>query len=243
MKIKLLSTLVFFSSQISFSQIIGGKVVSNNYTIPKVDIINANSKALTVSDANGRFSIAAKMDDTLTFIAKNYELKKIVINPFITDDTDLTIELTLKAEELKEVIVPKIEHKMTWLTKEEIEQIKLNSSRPKQDLRIIDYKESPQLFGIDFIRIGRQFNKLFKKDKATKSKSQNSNFKNFTKENCSQTYFLETLKLKSEEIEIFLIFCETDPKSKTIAEEKNILSIMDFLFNKNQEFKKLQISE
>lgn len=244
MKTKLLGTLVLFTAQISFSQTIKGKIVFNNLSRSNVEVINSNSKSLSVSDTNGYFSIAAKMNDTLVFIAKNYELKKIIVNPFIINDKDLSIELTLKAEELEEVVIPEIKSKTTWLTKEEIEQIKLNSSRPKQGLKIIDYKESPQLFGVDFIRLGRQFHKLFKKEKEPEKKQESIiAFKDFAKENCKQSYFLENLKLKPDEIELFLDFCETDPKSKTIAEQKNILSTMDFLFKKNLEFKKLHASE
>lgn len=244
MKTKLLGTLVLFTAQISYSQTIKGKIVFNNLSLSNVEVINSNSKSLSVSDTNGYFSIAAKMNDTLVFIAKNYELKKIIVNPFIINDKDLSIELTLKAEELEEVVIPEIKSKTTWLTKEEIEQIKLNSSRPKQGLKIIDYKESPQLFGIDFIRLGRQFHKLFKKEKEPEKKQESIiAFKDLAKENCKQSYFLENLKLKPDEIELFLDFCETDPKSKTIAEEKNILNTMDFLFKKNLEFKKLHASK
>jgi hypothetical protein len=59
MKVKLLSALILFTSKFSFSQTIKGKVVFNNYAIPKVEVINASTKH-TVSDANGEFSIIAK---------------------------------------------------------------------------------------------------------------------------------------------------------------------------------------
>ena len=55
MKVKLLSALLFFISQFIFSQTIKGKVVFNNYAIPNAEVINANSKTVTVSDANGNF--------------------------------------------------------------------------------------------------------------------------------------------------------------------------------------------
>lgn len=239
MKIKLLSTLVLFTSQISFSQTIKGKIVFNNYAIPNVEVINSNSRILTVSDANGQFSIDAKMNDTLVFIAKEYVLKKIVINPLIINYKDLTIELALKAEELKEVVISKIAHKTIWLTKEEIEQIKLNSSRPKPGLKIEGYKESPTLVGIDFIRIGKQIYKLLKKEEIKKTELPKVKFKDLAKTTCNEKYFLETLNLKPEEIELFLEFCDTDPKSKKIAESKNILITMDFLLGKSIEFKKL----
>ena len=241
MKIKLFSTLVFFSSQISFSQIIKGKVVSNNYTIPKVDIINANSKALTVSDANGRFSIAAKMDDTLTFIAKNYELKKIVINPFITDDTDLTIELILIAEELKEIVITKIPSiKLSSDSKYEVDKLdEYGLEKSAYTPKVIGVNMGTIGTGMDLMRIGGMIGGLFKKQKEPVKKEKPSiNFKDFVNDNCKETYFLESLKLEPDEIELFLEFCNDDPKSKTITESKNILSTMDFMLEKSIQFKK-----
>jgi hypothetical protein len=59
MKVKLLCALILFTSQFSFSQTIKGKVVFNNYAIPKVEL-HLVQKTLAVSDANGEFSIIAK---------------------------------------------------------------------------------------------------------------------------------------------------------------------------------------
>ena len=80
MKVKLLSTLLFLTAQISFSQTIKGKIVFNNYAIPNAEVINASSKTLTVSDTNGNFSIAVKANDTLVFVSKEHELKKITVS-------------------------------------------------------------------------------------------------------------------------------------------------------------------
>lgn len=239
MKIKLLSTILLFTSQFSFSQTVKGKIVFNNYAIPNVEVINSNSRTLTVSDAKGYFSIVVKIKDTLVFISKEYELKKIVITSETINRNNFLVELILKAEELKEVVVSKIGHKTIWLTKEEIEQIKLNSSRPKQGLKIIDYKEPPMLFAVDFIRIGKQIHKLLMKEESIKTESPKVSFKDFTKTSCNQSYFIETLKLKPDQIELFLDFCDADPKSKTIATSKNVLSTMDFLLEKSIEFKKI----
>lgn len=244
MILKLLSTLALFTSHISFSQTIKGKVFFKNYGISKVDVINSNTKTITVSDANGYFSIDSKINDTLVFIAKDYELKKIIISPITINDKNLIIELTLKAEELKEIVITKTENKTTWLTKEAIEQIKLNSSRPKQGLKMEGYKESPMLMGIDFIRIGKQINKLFKKEKEpVKKEKPIVPFKDLARTSCDQNYFFETLKLKPDEIELFLEFCDADPNSKTIATSNNILLTMDFLYKKSVEFKKINAPE
>ncbi len=67
-------------------------------------------------------------------------------------------------------------------------------------------------------------------------------FKEFAKTNCNQNFYLEILKLKTDEINLFLEFCDADPKSKIILENSNVLSFMDFLYFKNTEFKKLSTS-
>jgi hypothetical protein len=53
------------------------------------------------------------------------------------------------------------------------------------------------------------------------------------KKNTTKKFYLETLKLKANEIELFLQFCEADPKSKTIAANDNTLSTMDFVRQKH----------
>lgn len=241
MKTKLLSTLILFTSQISFSQTIKGKVVFNNFTIPKIEVINVNSKTLTVSDANGNFSITAKMNDTLVFIAKNYELKKITINPLIINDKNLIIELVLKVEELKEIIITKIPS-IKLSSDSKYEQEKLDQyalEKAAYAPKVIGVNMGTIENGIDFIRIGGMIGKLFKKEKeSVKKEKKIVPFKDLAKTSCKQNYFLETLKLKPDEIELFLEFCDADSKSKTTAESNNILITMDFLLEKSIAFKK-----
>jgi hypothetical protein len=65
-------------------------------------------------------------------------------------------------------------------------------------------------------------------------------FKKIASATCNQDFFDKTLQIKPDEIALFLEFCDADPKSKTILENTNPLKVMDFLFAKNVEFKKLQ---
>lgn len=243
---KLLSILVLFASQFGFSQTIKGKVVFNNYAIPKVEIINENSKIVVVSDADGSFSIAAKRNDILIFIAKNYELKKIVINPLIINDSDLNIELVLIGEELKEVVITKMPS-IKLSSDKNYEQEKLDkyalekaANRPK----VIGVNMGTIENGMNLMRIGGMLGGLFKKEKEPiKKEKPIVPFKDLAKTSCDQNYFINTLKLKPDEIELFLDFCDADSKSKTIATSKNVLSTMDFLLEKSIAFKKIQTPE
>jgi hypothetical protein len=64
-----------------------------------------------------------------------------------------------------------------------------------------------------------------------------------TKASCTQDFFHKTLALKPNEIALFLDFCDADSQSKTLIENNNVLSLMDFLLAKNIEFKKLPTFE
>jgi hypothetical protein len=246
MKVKLLSTLILFTSQFSFSQTIKGKVVCNNYTIPKVEVINANTKALTVTDANGEFSIIAKTNDALVFVSKEHQVKKLIINPKLFTNGEIDVELILKAEELNEVVItnmPSIKLSMdaTWEQKK-IDQyaIEKNASTPK----VIGVNMGTIENGMNLMRIGGMVLGLFKKEKEEVKKAlPEIEFSTVAKNSYDQKFYLETLKLHPNEIELFLQFCEADPKSKIVATNNNMLSTMDFLFAKNVEFKKIATSK
>jgi hypothetical protein len=95
--------------------------------------------------------------------------------------------------------------------------------------------------GMDIMRIGGKILGLFIKEKeAAKKEGILIDFTSLAKSSCDKKFYLETLHLKREQIDLFLQFCDADPKSKLISENANILSVMDFLSTKNIEFKKLK---
>ncbi|MEZ7516436.1 hypothetical protein [Flavobacterium frigidarium] len=108
MRTKLLSLVVILHTLNSFSQKVKGTVLYNNYVIPNVEVINSNTKQLTVTDAKGEFTIDAKTNDILIFVSKQYQLKKLVLNPLLFTNGVLEVDLILKAEELSEVVVTNI---------------------------------------------------------------------------------------------------------------------------------------
>jgi hypothetical protein len=92
---------------------------------------------------------------------------------------------------------------------------------------------------MDFKRIGGMIFALFAKEKEKiKISPPKIEFITLAKTSCNQKFYIETLKLKPEEIELFLQFCNADPKSKIVTQNNNSLAMMDFLFAKNLEFKK-----
>ena len=53
------------------------------------------------------------------------------------------------------------------------------------------------------------------------------------------SFFNSTLQLRDDEIKLFLVFCENDEKVQQVVKSKSAFEMMDFLINKNIEFKKI----
>lgn len=234
MKVKLLTTISFFTYQLSISQtekLLHGKVVSQKNVIKGVDVINKTAKTSTITNDLGEFSIAANIKDSLFFISKDFFTSRLKVTSQNIETSDLVINMILKPEELNEVVVSNIKFKPIQLTSQEIEEIKLNSGRPTGFGTITN--------GIDFIHIGKKIYALLAKEKEIKPKTTEIDFKKFIATSLPLDFFTKDLNLKPEEKELFIEFCDVDPKSKLLLEHPNILATIDFLYVKNEEFKKL----
>jgi hypothetical protein len=245
MKVKLLIALLFMYCQISFSQTIKGKISFNNYSIANAEIVNTKTKTITTSDGNGLFLIDVKPNETIVFIAKGYDLKSITITSKLIKENNLVVTLVLKAEELKEVFINnqpsiKLGSDTKW------EQGKLDQytlEKNAQRLKVAGVSTHTIENGMDFVRIGKMIGRLFKKEKDSLQQSKNinssANFITIAKDSFDKHFFVETLQLKPDQIDLFLQFCEKDPKSNALLQDSNELAVMEFLLNKNIEFKKL----
>lgn len=244
MKVKLLILSLFIVFQFAFSQTENprkGKVTSEDLAVQGAEILNLRSKKTTITDANGDFSILAKAKDTLMFIAKNYQYTKLILEKEHNEESKLLISLVRKPEELEEVVITKVDFNSEgYFSQEVADEIKLEKGK----YRNRQINDGTIENGADFVRIGQMLLNLFKKEKDNNKKSPSKlEFKELAKTNYNDTFYINTLKLKSEEIALFLNFCDADPKSKTVLENSNPLKLLDFLFAKNLEFKKLITSE
>jgi predicted deacylase len=108
MKSKLLAILLFVLYQSGFSQVserLQGQVVFDKTLATKVEVINATSKIVALTDTEGKFIITAEANDQLVFVAKNHEIKELKVTAAIIKQGFINMTLAAKAEELKEVIV------------------------------------------------------------------------------------------------------------------------------------------
>lgn len=240
MKVKLLTTISFLTYQLSISQtekLLHGKVISNNTPLDKVEVINKTAKTSTRTNELGEFSILAKEQDSILFFSKDYLFTRLKLTLKDLEKNYLIIEMTPKAEELENVIVSrsvfnKTEIKKIANNKEEINKIIIRKQFDDVAAKVNVYDGK--------IKNAVNYNyPIFDKPKK-KIEPRDDRFKKLVIASCSPDFFIKNLKLKPEEKDIFLNFCNNDPKSKTLLEKSNDLELIDFLYAKNEEFKKLK---
>ncbi|MEO8533954.1 MAG: hypothetical protein ABI441_09395 [Flavobacterium sp.] len=243
MRVKLLTTISLFSYQIGFSQtekMLNGKVLSNNSFLRNVEVINKTAKTSTRTNDLGEFSILVRPKDSLLFFSKDYFFKRLKLTPEDIDENNLMVNMVIKPEELDEVVITNIKFDKIKTSQQDIDDIKFaKDTRSLQ--KYTGVYDGTITNGMDFMRLGSGIANLFKKeDDKPKNKIPEINFKQLIATTCSPDFFTKDLKLKPEEKELFIDYCDADPRSKTLLEHKNILSTMDFLYAKNEQFKKLK---
>lgn len=239
MKAKLLTTISFFTYQLSISQtekLLYGKVISNNYPLNKVEVINKTAKTSTRTNELGEFSILTKEQDSLLFFSNDYLFIRLKLTLKDLEKSYLIIEMNQKAEELENVVVSRSVFNKTDLKKiannrEEINKIKIRKQFDDVTTKVTVYDgKIKNAININY--------PIFDKPKK-KIEPRDDRFKKLAIASCPSDFFIKNLKINPEEKEIFLNFCNADPKSKILLEKSNDLELIDFLYAKNEEFKKL----
>ena len=240
MKVKLLLVLCFFLSQISFSQtekLLKGTVSSDSFLLHNVDVINKTTQTSTTTNINGEFVLSAKVNDSIIFYSKEYHLKGLKLSSNDIENNNISVSMVKKLEEIIIRQTPKIDWKLDtkW---EQIKRDEITAERTENRLKTPGIYDGVIDKGLNLAGIAKTLFGHSKKE-PTYTKFPQIEFKELAKNSCDEKFYLENLKLKPEEIALFLDFCDADPKSKTLIEHPNVLSMMDFLSNKNIEFKKL----
>jgi len=87
------------------STLLNGKVSSSKNDVSNVLIVNLNSKASTITDSLGLFSIEVKLKDSVRITAVQYLPKEIVISESHINSSLITIQLIDNIIDLNEVTV------------------------------------------------------------------------------------------------------------------------------------------
>jgi hypothetical protein len=218
--------------------------MSDNFLLQNVDVINKETQTGTRTNEKGEFILSASVNDSILFYVKDYTLKGIKLSLEDLNTNNIIVRIDKTPEELKEVIIHRVD--IDWEFDKKWEKEKnheIAMQKKANTLKVQGVNNGTIENGMDFVKIGKMlFGGLFKgkKEKAVNPEE----FKEVAEASFDQKFYTETLQLKKEEIESFLTFCNFDPESKnTLSENSNDLVLMDFLYKKSVEFKKINASE
>ena len=125
------------------------------------------------------------------------------------------------------------------ISQADIDAIKL--TKQANALKVVNVYDGTIENGVDFVRMFKGIANWFKnKDNETQQKPVPlPGFRDFLSSHYDRNFYLNNLKLKPEEIELFIAYCEADARATVLAERHDILEMADFLFEKNEAFRKL----
>ncbi len=220
-----------------------GQVINDFLTIESGYVMNVNSNVRTFIGAGGLFDIMARPKDTLLFSGLAFQSRKVVLTEKDLAEVLLKVKLDLVNNQLKEVVVHK-ELKVKALDKGsqryvdmQFEDDKLSTAKNN-----VMYSDQTIKYGTDFVRIFKDVKKLLsKKEDVQETVISDIAFAEYAKDNFSPDFYTKTLDLKPDEVELFLMYCSNDAESKKYLGPDNRFQLMDFMINKNKEFKKAEV--
>jgi len=222
-----------------------GQAINKSLTIESGYVMNINANVRTFIGLNGLFDIMARPKDTLLFTGIAFQSKKVVLTEKDCAEILFTVPLDLVNIELKEVLVHKelkvksLQGGSQGIVDMQFEDDKLSSPENK-----VMYSDQTIKYGTDFVRIFKDVKKLFRKDEEVKEEViSDIAFVEYAKDNFTPDFYTKTLGLKQDEIDLFLMYCSNDAASKKYLQPEEKFELMDFMINKNKEFKKVEMKQ
>ena len=247
-------------------KVLKGRIVADSIEVENLTVFNITSNIGAVTNADGKFSIKARATDTLYIQGISYESKKYVLTDKDFWLEELEIRLQVRINELDEVeITP---YTLTGIVEEDIKRIQVyGDGFAKIDAKkVMHYEDdvrigtpintampshfAPNGSNFNFLAIGAGIVSLFLKEDNSKRNServfeerrqrdiQSKSFSDHMFERFSHNFFVETLKIKHEDIPLFLQFAEMPVRDLSLfLKSEYELQLIQYLTLKAKEFK------
>ena len=224
--------ILFLIVQISFGQTSGskeiqGQIFEQSTSVDGVNIINNNTQVTAISDVNGLFSIVVKEGDVLVFSSVNLEPFKRRITLEDLASNLLLIKMVAKEIELKEVIVNENAH----ITAENLGIIPQGQKKYTPAERKVYTATSTSVDKILNAISGRT--SMLKKEVKVEQKEGLFRKMEYLFE---EAYYTDRLKIPSEYIKGFQLFCVDNPEFAVSLSTKNKTMSMFLITGLAQEY-------
>lgn len=223
-----------------------------------VHIINTTQKTGTVNSASGNFQLMVQAGDTLLFSSIQYQKLEVIISAEIIQEGNLGIELKEDINQLAEVNISNIQ--LTGNLNSDLDNIEVVTDLPL-DLKFGDVRnmviesdvndplkaprntafESNQVLqpGVNLlgmVGILEELLNIKKKEKTFIYKRPNTTIAVQMRKLFDDNFFKTSLGINEEHISDFLFYVDENGLTAQMMEEKNRLSLIDFLFEKGKKY-------
>lgn len=217
-----------------------GQVLNDFLAIESGYVMNINANVRTFIGSGGLFDIMARPKDTLLFSGLAFQSKKIILTEKDCAEILFKVKLDLVNNQLKEVVVHKeLKVKALGGGSQKVVDMQFEDDKQSTAKNTAMLSDQTIKYGMDFVRIFKDVKKLLKKKEDVGDEEVTDiAFVEYAKDNFTKDFYIKTLNLKEDEIELFLMYCSNDPHSKQMVDPDQKFQLIDFMINKNKEFKK-----
>ena len=246
-------------------KILKGRIVADSIEVENLTVFNITSNIGAVTNVDGKFSIKARATDTLYIQGISYDSKKYVLTDKDFWLEELEIKLHIKITELNEVEVTP--YTLTGTLKEDTKRIQVyGEGFSKIDMSVKYYEDdvrsgtpvnnaiynplAPNSSNFDFKLIGKGIGKLLGIKGNPKKNSelvfeerrqkdiQSKSFSDHIFERLPHHFFVDTLKIKHEDIPLFLQYAEMTINDLSLfLKPENEFQLIEYLTSKAKMFK------
>lgn len=234
MQTKLISCILCFIGLNFYAQhTVTGTIKSNDYLNNDVEVSNLKRKTTSKTDIKGNFKIEAEIGEELLFFKKNHQplTFKITQKHF---NENLRIYLNKNSIFLDEVLIAKapklkIQNNYDALKNAEI-------YKEQQQAKVVGVYDGKIPNGMDLIGIAGKTVNLIKKVFKIEQREPKMTFDQLISKNINSSFWTDQLKLKEEEIQLFLEFCKRDKAGFTLTETSTELDYIAYFIKKRKEY-------
>ncbi len=238
-----------------FSKTLEGKVYSEDGDVAATHVLNTTTKKAAITDINGFFSIAVRLNDTLVFSAVQYKRKEIVVNASILDSKFLSVPLEESNIALDEVIV--MPYNLTGELGRDMRNMDVGPIVSATSLGLPNAHVKPlmqserllreasmgplsigMLTSIPFNPIINAISGRTKMLKKRVARDVKYNKSQQLRTEFADSLFVLQLKIPMEKIDDFLYYCEVDANFNATVDSEDLFAIWDFIKQKSFVYRK-----
>lgn len=218
---------------------IKGKVLYKNVNVEGANVINNSSQIATTTNNEGEFEIEVKLNDKILFSSVQYQIREIIITKEILQRNRIVVDVNEKVTALDEVVVtPENKEKFLDLKEEEFKRFDYSSDKSTRVVNVIN-EQGKLRDGLNFVNLYKLIANTINKKSNEESSSFNYSPSDLIREVYDDVFFIESLGIRKDKINEFLIYCDENFPSKILLKKDKEFELIDFLVKQSKKFNKI----